>query len=315
MCTKIKSAAVANQSGAMEADTISKNGGKLKRHASRRSLRLILLISFLITEISLFGQVNEPKEKAREIISNVSSIDGCNAKELGLIFSIVLEPINNYFIVCYELDKAQNLAVLFSDFAKFKRPANRILTSSELSSYNLDITVEELFEEMLNQIDNHFFRADARRKFLSQNAAGKMRDFYLNEEINNLELLYDKTEKDIEEMIDIIEFIPLDYRYPLAVETMYGFVRNFRASTWKECADKYEEQLHRWTVEANAEQALRIRDEVNNIKSGAKVGSAFASIFGGLLSVMSVFDGMVNNAGQDMFKGPRYRETRTIIYD
>jgi len=43
-CFKIKEA-VANQSGAMEADTISKNGRSLKSQMSRKTLQVIVLLS------------------------------------------------------------------------------------------------------------------------------------------------------------------------------------------------------------------------------------------------------------------------------
>jgi len=63
-----------------------------------------------------------------------------------------------------------------------------------------------------------------------------------------------------------VMLIPLDYRYSLALKIMLSHVRNLRASNWKECADLYEEQLHRWTMESNSAEALQIQQEISSIR-------------------------------------------------
>ena len=85
-----------NTNRVMETETISKSGASPKSQMSRGNFRLVLLMSFSITGISLFGQVAEQKEVLREIISKVSSIAEFDAKGLDLIFSFVNELINNY---------------------------------------------------------------------------------------------------------------------------------------------------------------------------------------------------------------------------
>ena len=50
--------------------------------------------------------------------------------------------------------------------------------------------------------------------------------------------------------------IPESYRYSFALNYMLGLIKAGRASTWRECADKYEAQVHRWTVEANTAEAV-----------------------------------------------------------
>jgi hypothetical protein len=61
--------------------------------------------------------------------------------------------------------------------------------------------------------------------------------------------------------------IPPDYRYPLAVSTMIKFIENGRADNWVTVVEKYEEQLHRWTMEKNSAEALEY-SKFTAMKSG-----------------------------------------------
>jgi gas vesicle protein len=85
----------------------------------------------------------------------------------------------------------------------------------------------------------------------------------------------------LEEFFEIKK-IPSTYRYPLALDTMLEFVKNFRASTWKECADKYEEQLHRWQMEANGAESIQLQSEIRNLTESAAKSAKAAAIFSGL---------------------------------
>ena len=102
------------------------------------------------------------------------------------------------------------------------------------------------------------------------------------EEYKNQLIDFEKKQMDALDGFFEIKKIPSTYRYPLALDTMLGFVENFRASTWKECADKYEEQLHRWQLEANGAESLRLQREIRNLTESTAKSAKAAAIFSGL---------------------------------
>ena len=292
MKTKVfkASEAAAIDSGAMEFRDHFKNEISTKKLMMRKILRFVLLMSFSITGISLSGQVTDRKEVSTEMISNISEIVECDAKMLGLIFSIGFETINNYFEACSELEKTQNLADFFSN--RIKNPKfNKYATPSELSSFNLDMTVEEFGAEMMKRIGadvsvlHHYNLSNG---YCRNNHAKKLKNIYL-QEIENLIPEYNKAEKALLENEKVIMLIPPDYRYPLALSTMNGFLRNFRASNWKVCVDLYEEQYHRWVMEENSRENIRIQSEIRNLTGQMasdmkkiKRNTAATAIFSGL---------------------------------
>ena len=58
----------------------------------------------------------------------------------------------------------------------------------------------------------------------------------------------------------VLDFLPDMYRSQLAVVFMEQAVRAGRADTLKEAINIYEEQLHRWTLEAQGRQLLRQKE-------------------------------------------------------
>jgi len=80
----------------------------------------------------------------------------------------------------------------------------------------------------------------------------------------------------------VLQFIPPQYRYPMALKQMIDCVSNRRADSWKECANLYEEQLHRWTLEKNSEEALKLAAETNALAESAVRNSQAAAIFSGI---------------------------------
>jgi len=72
-----------------------------------------------------------------------------------------------------------------------------------------------------------------------------------------------------------LALLPPDYRSSLACSTMISLINNGRATTWKELADKVEEQIHRWTVESNtAEAAAYAKSAANWGKANALFSAA-----------------------------------------
>ena len=80
----------------------------------------------------------------------------------------------------------------------------------------------------------------------------------------------------------LVTHIPPDYRYSLALKTMLRFVRNMMASSWKECAMMYEEQIHRWTLEANSAENLELQRQAAYYTQKASGSATAAAIFSGL---------------------------------
>ena len=85
-----------------------------------------------------------------------------------------------------------------------------------------------------------------------------------------------KTDEEIAQLFQcatIIHSLPTDYWSTVALEYMLGLLDKGRATTWAECADKYEEQVHRWTVEVNTAEAARYAASASRTAKWAAVGA------------------------------------------
>jgi len=112
---------------------------------------------------------------------------------------------------------------------------------------------------------------------------------YKREDLLRLKQIFDKEHTELSTKISMMEpkiansvalkIIPKDYLYPFALETMSGYVRNYTASTWKECVEKFEQQLHRWKMEINSEEGLRIQRETHRLAAAAERNSFWAATF------------------------------------
>jgi len=67
--------------------------------------------------------------------------------------------------------------------------------------------------------------------------------------------------------------IPADYCSSLALAYMIDLLDKGRATTWAECADKYEEQVHRWTLEANSAEAAAYAKSAASAARWAAIGA------------------------------------------
>jgi hypothetical protein len=70
-----------------------------------------------------------------------------------------------------------------------------------------------------------------------------------------------------------LPYIPTDYWSTVALEYMIGLLDNGRATTWAECADKFEEQKHRWTVESYTAEAARYAESASRAAKWAAAGA------------------------------------------
>lgn len=75
-----------------------------------------------------------------------------------------------------------------------------------------------------------------------------------------------------------VAFLPNEYRYPLATGYLVNCVQQRRAATLQEALDKFDEQLHRWKLEASQQQILRQQriqsQQLNNINTSINVNTA-----------------------------------------
>jgi hypothetical protein len=97
-----------------------------------------------------------------------------------------------------------------------------------------------------------------------------------------------QTEETINRISNQIFLIPPKYRYPLALETMIELIHIGRADSWEKCADKYEEQYHRWVVEHGCQQSMILQQQTLAVANSAKASSAAAAIFSGVAAVTGI---------------------------
>lgn len=75
-----------------------------------------------------------------------------------------------------------------------------------------------------------------------------------------------------------MDFLPVDYWYPLATEYLVNMVKSGRASTLGEAIDRFDEQLHRWKIEESNAQMLAMQQQqtahLASIKTSSKISAA-----------------------------------------
>ncbi|MCL2494712.1 MAG: hypothetical protein FWE98_03540 [Oscillospiraceae bacterium] len=76
--------------------------------------------------------------------------------------------------------------------------------------------------------------------------------------------------------------IPSAYRYSYALEQMSQLLQSFRANTWMECADRYEETMHRMRLEGLLEENNELMMINNFYQQQIDKNTRAAAIFSGL---------------------------------
>lgn len=75
-----------------------------------------------------------------------------------------------------------------------------------------------------------------------------------------------------------LDFLPVDYWYPLATEYLVNAVKSGRAATLGEAIDRFDEQLHRWKIEESNAQMLALQQQqtahLASIKTSSKISAA-----------------------------------------
>ena len=89
-------------------------------------------------------------------------------------------------------------------------------------------------------------------------------------------------ENNLNANIGCVNLIPENYRYPFALDEIYSYLVNHRAESWKEAVNLYEEQLHRWKLEENSEEALLLQAQTAALAGKAASSAGTAALFSGL---------------------------------
>ena len=92
----------------------------------------------------------------------------------------------------------------------------------------------------------------------------------------------------IDKACDKIWIILEEYRYSLALETMSNYVLSQRATVWKECVNYYEEQKHRWNMESNSAEAMRLQKQILMANESTAESANAAALFAGIAAVASL---------------------------
>lgn len=89
----------------------------------------------------------------------------------------------------------------------------------------------------------------------------------------------------IARVADKIMLIPEEYRYSFALDTMQGYLKNFRASNWRDCMNLFEEQKHRWLLEQNSNEGLLLQRQMAQSAERAASSAEAAAFFGAVTAV------------------------------
>jgi len=92
----------------------------------------------------------------------------------------------------------------------------------------------------------------------------------------------DIAERAVNDNIQYVNLIPPNYRYPLALSEIQSYLENLRAENWKEAVNQFEEQLHRWQMEQNSEEALLLQAQTAVLAGQASSRAGTAALFSGL---------------------------------
>ena len=99
-----------------------------------------------------------------------------------------------------------------------------------------------------------------------------------NAAVRQAEEMYNSGTEYLNANLSDLIFLPNSYWYPLATGYLVKTVQEQRAATLQEALDKYDEQLHRWTLEANQQQILqqqRVQSrQLDNINSSINFNTA-----------------------------------------
>jgi hypothetical protein len=229
---------------------------------------------------------------AANIIRPISNINDCTTEELKQILQEALNLINNYLNLGAEYEKlpllqefsaarAEQLETsfiksLFKDILQifligkllFKDEAQKRLQAvkRDLMILGLDVFAVE------RENDKRLGVASMKRLLIgtNQKAEAELAIIY-QEEIEEFQPRLAKATEDLANSA-VVKYIPEDYRYPFALDTMLKYLRNGNAQNWQECVNRFDDQQER--QEMQREQLIIL----NQIKRSATAAAIFSGI-------------------------------------
>jgi len=147
--------------------------------------------------------------------------------------------------------------------------------ADELTEYNKNAKISKgLFGSTINMNGNYTEQLGFAKRALKST--------WLQSEIDRAKNELEIVEKSVNSNIQYVNLIPPNYRYPLALNEIYSYLANLRAENWKEAVNLYEEQLHRWQMEQNSEEALLLQAQAAALAGKASSRAGTAALFSGL---------------------------------
>jgi hypothetical protein len=236
-----------------------------------------------------------------EIVQRVSSIATCDEKELTQVLEEALEKVSCFEKVNSELIKAEGVFNFYKyeNQVLLKKYANNVKELAKIAPQKfMEITGGMTFSELDLEVNKRLgppsFWGNVAIKIWGAHPGAYGGSKARLHKPSNMKIFLNSYAKEAEELKPVLNkaaievegsavmLIPPDYRYSLAIETMLRLVKNLRASTWKECANLYEDQLSKWKIEAKSEESLRLQREIRNLTGAAANSAKAAAIFSGL---------------------------------
>jgi len=257
----------------------------------------IASILYQNAQVESFETVNTAPSAPTQTMSENNLIETLNAKELEKVLTEALENVLYFESLSAELLLVEGLHEFFNEWLESKegKRAQRPFID-KVPWYNYNGTAEQKFIELtgwtyaeLSPVVDECLGPPRRPLW---DGKGHVR----LDDKNNLKKFLDnccKKQEDLKTDFDlavteieksVVMKIPDEYRCSFALETMLNkFVRNRRASTWKECANLYEDQLHKWRLEMNMEENLRVQRDIRNYTRATARNTRATAIFSGLI--------------------------------
>ena len=269
----------------------------------------VFMIKYVNGSKDVFTEQQNPDiEKKDEmqhanISQRVPEIAIFNTKELEKVLAEALEKISPFEELCSKIVKLDGVIIFYEQEYPLLKKNFTYDYFGGLTKQSYAIADQTLMDitggTTLDELAEDFNKRLGRKPFFNKGMATYYRAYEVLCTKNFTKskdwvLLRSSYAQEVEELmpyfnmsVDEMEkssfmLIPLDYRYSHAIETMLGFVKNRRASTWKECADLYEEWLHRRIMEKNSAESLQIQRDIRNLTAIVVRNTRATAIFSGL---------------------------------
>ena len=256
------------------------------------------------SEVFMIRYANGSKDvfnEATPVVNHENRVDKA-IEEIGIskVLKEALERISHFENLCSQLTKAEGIIYFYEEVVPNLK--NKWLNETHLKAQQIfsEVTGGMTYAEINSEIDKRIGRPKfsimpiltGTQKLFLTDIYGESRQALKSSD--KLKKFLDSYKQDLAELNTSIEIkatemehsavmlIPEYYRYSFALEVMLKFAINRRVSTWKECVDLYETQVHRWRMETDSEENLRIQRDIRHLTGQAAKSAKTAAIFSGL---------------------------------